>query len=240
MLPAILLAGCVGMVAAATQSGEWSENAVGFVQRVCEAGQVYLFRNDFLSTEGEVVTASTLLGNQVPPGTVVHIWDQWDETGGYLSATNLAGAGWVGDGADIELLPGTGFWLDLSSPSIAGGPWDVWFFGDVPGTANQRETTAYGRLDVDVVGFPYPAEVDLFEATAIGRHAPAHAVIHRWSAEGTGAYQSAGKRPDGVWDGPATELGPLRQAEAFWLDLSAPEVSEPALDAVESKPYAWP
>lgn len=215
-------------------------NAIGYVRLEVEAGKLYLLRNDFLASDGDVVTVGDLLDRQLPEQTVVRVWDQWAATGGYLSATNWGENGWVGAGAEIDLAPGVGFWLDLSAPAITGGPWPLTLVGEVPGANNNCDATAFDGLDFDLIGFPYPVPVDLFQATDLAVQAPVAAEIHRWDPEAADGYVSATKQADGSWQGPATSLGLLQPGEAFWIDLSHSAPDGMALHPTETKPYAWP
>jgi hypothetical protein len=215
---------------ALAQTETLSENAIGFHPLEFASGGTDLVRNDFVATGDDPVTVDSLLRIQLPPSTVVHIWDHWNDSGGYVSATNRPDTGWAGDGAEAPLSPGMGFWVDLSHPDIADGPWHVWLYGEVPGANNGRTETALRTSGVDLVGYPYPAKVNLFSATELARSAPAFTIIHRCDGTGSGEDLAATKGEEGRWEGPAVELGNLRPCEGFWIDSTG--TGEDSISAV--------
>lgn len=205
------------------QTNVLSQNAVGYVKVTVDAGDLALVRNDFVNIDGSPVTIPTLLGDQVPANSVAHVWDR---VGGSYASVTKGGRGWPA-GATNELMRGDAFFLQIPA-AAAEASYDVYLLGEVP--ADAEATVA--NIQVDAIGYPYPAAVN-WTATTLSESMAASDTLHVWD-QATQTYVSITKGGRG-WPA-AADTVVIEPGQAFWVETAA---ATPA-DWTETKPYDWP
>jgi hypothetical protein len=146
----------MGSVAYSQTTQVVSRNAVGYVKKTMQKGQIHLLNFDFLTVDGSAATASEVFGDQLPTGTRIFIWDPSAQD--YSSATEVKGfAGWLPNTNDFSQA--YGFWLQVPS-GVASNEYQVFMMGEVP----DRFTRPTGTVAVagapggalTLIGYPYP------------------------------------------------------------------------------------
>lgn len=166
-------------------------------------------------------TVADLIGDQLPSGSSVYIWDR--SLNGYVSAGKTR-SGWTGTGAANVLLRGDAIWL---VPPKDNTQRTVTFMGEVPGSYNLAETTTvYSISGADAVGYAYPVDV-LWTNTTLAQALPTGASLYTWDTVSQG-YLNFGKTRSG-W-GTANALT-IKAGQGFWVVTSTP------IDWQEVAPY---
>ena len=209
-----------------------SQNAVGYVRVTIPDGGLALLRPDFEQIDPSVpADMFNLIGDQLPDGSLAHIWDV--TTSSYVSELKGGRSGaWPNPGR--EVARGEAFWLQVPSGS-GQAEWDVYIMGEVPGTNNASESsTVTGIAGVDAVGYPFPAAVT-WSNTTLSAQLPNGSAMHIWNIA-TQSYDSFTKGGRaGDW-GPVGNAVVIEPGTAFWVDVADASV----IDWTEVKPYDWP
>lgn len=206
------------------QTNVLSQNAVGYVKKTVDQGTLALMSYDFIDLAGNPVTVASLMGDQVPVGTAVSVWDR---AGSSYVTVQKGARGWPG--TTPELMRGDGFFVQIPDNS-AESAYDIYMLGEVPGANNNADETTVPNVELDAVGYPYPAAV-LFTATTAAASAESGDAVSTWD-QANQQYATFVKGARG-WPGGALNLV-IEPGEAFWLDLDT------NIDWTEPKPYAWP
>ena len=162
-----------------------------------------------------------LIGDQLPSGSTVFIWDRLSS--GYISA-NKTRSGWAGAGATNLILRGDAVWL---VPPKDGQARTVTFMGEAPGSYNLAATTTVHNISgADAVGYSYPTDI-MWTNTSLAAQLPVGAVVFTWNLS-TQEYQSFNKTRSGWGTGASLQI---KAGQAFWVSTAVP------LDWQEVVPY---
>jgi len=96
------------------QSQTTSDNIVGYAKVTATGGELSLVALNFTPSSTSV---ADLIGDQLPAGSTLHIWDK--ANGAYNSVNKSARGGW-GAAANVVVGPTTGFWVQ----SVNSVSWD--------------------------------------------------------------------------------------------------------------------
>jgi hypothetical protein len=213
----------IASVATAQTNVVLSRNAVGYVRITAYRSNYVHIANNFLNLNAAPITVTNLIGNQVPVGSLVILWDPAAQA--YRSENRLI-TGWT-PGTN-RLTPGRGFWLTIpgSAPS---NEYQVYLMGEVPDRFTQPTATLAVVQGMNMFGHPYPVET-FFTNTALAKAGVAGDIAIFWNPIAQ-AYASENRVIIG-WL-PGTNV--LRPGQAFWYRRSGVQTNW-----VEPKPYTWP
>lgn len=203
-----------------------SRNAVGYVKVTVASNGYNLVRIDFEGL-GDDTTVSNVIGEQLPNGSFVHIWDRSLKT--YVSVQKpLRGGAW---GANV-LNRGDAFWLRVPGLVATSNEYTVFLMGEVPDTFGGGGTSSIPNLTgIDAIGYAYPAEIRWVD-TELASNAPNGAFLHVWNGSNYLSYQ---KPLRGGWPSAASNVV-LHPGQAFWYRPG----SSVTQTWTETKPYTWP
>lgn len=141
----------IGNAAIAQTNAVLSRNAVGYIRQTTVKSNFFLVTNPFFDINGAPVTVTNLIGNQVPNGTIIIMWDP--ATQGYIFEQRNAGS-WL-PGTNV-IRAGRGFWMKMATTLAHSNNYQVYLMGEVP-----DKTTAPTNTDTIMPGFnlianPYP------------------------------------------------------------------------------------
>lgn len=214
----LIIVAVVAMAASISygQTQVLSRNAVGYVRLTAATGTFNFVSHNFVNIDGAAITVTNLLGDQVPAGSIVYLWNE--ATQGYISESR-APFGWTPGTNIIER--GRGFWLKMAD-SAASNQYQIYLMGEVPDATNSDNAV----IGFNMVGYPYPVET-YWTNTDLAKNAAVGDIVYFWTGSG---YGSASLSPIG-WI-PATNM--VTPGMGFWFKSSA------AVAWDETKPYTWP
>lgn len=195
-----------------------SENAVGYVKVEAPKGTLNLISHNFDSIDGQPVTVANLLGDQVPVGSAVFIWDKNAQK--YTFENNLI-LGW-NPGTNV-LQRGLGFWLKIPDTAPSNS-YNVYLMGEVPESTNANDNTVSGLM---LAGFPYPVQI-AFTNTALAQNASIGDKLYYWKTNQQYGYVNRliiGWNPNDFV---------IEPGMGFWYQTANPQAWD------ETKPYTWP
>ena len=134
---ALAIAGlAVISTAAFAQSNQvLSRNAVGYVKVEAVRSNFHFIANSFKDINGGPVTVTNLIGNQVPIGSAVLVWDPSMQQ--YRFENKLI-TGW--NPGTNRLNTGRGFWLKIADAGPS-NTYSVFLMGEVPDSTTQPTST---------------------------------------------------------------------------------------------------
>ena len=179
------------------QSQTTSDNIVGYAKVTATGGELSLVALNFTPSSTSV---ADLIGDQLPAGSTLHIWDK--ASGAYNSVNKSARGGW--GSATIDL--GDAFWIQASGSATH----EVILSGDVNTAAVNSSTIAAG---IDATGLFFPVETT-FGATDLSGALAAGSSIHIWD-DASQSYATYNKSARGGWGAAANVVvGPTT---GFWV-----------------------
>jgi hypothetical protein len=190
----------VAFAAFAAQAQTTSANIVGYTKVSATGGQLSLVALNFTPSSTSV---ANLIGDQLPNGSTLHIWDK--ETGAYNSVTKATRGGW-GTVATIEL--GDAFWIEASGTDT----YEILLSGEV-NTAETNTVVLSGGIDA--TGYYYPVETT-WGNTDLSAALPNGSTVHFWNGS---AYSSFTKATRGGWGVGADTV--ISATEGFWIQAEA-------------------
>lgn len=213
-------------ILAEAQTQVLSRNAVGYVKITPERGKLFLGRCDFESIGGGAPAVSNLIGEQLPEGSRLYLWDR--QLLQYKILQKAARGGW-GAGGSNTIARGEAFWIKVP-PTATSNSYDVFLMGEVPDRFTAPTTTILGITGLTPLGYPYPVTV-AWTSTDISVKAPPGSRLYLWDATSQSyiVYQKAQR---GGW-GSGSNVW-LTPGVGFWLKNTG------VVDWVEAKPYTWP
>ncbi len=201
-----------------------SRNAVGYVKADALKDKFVMLTHNFKDLNGAPVTATNLIGNQVPNSSSIILWDPGAQA--YRFETRVAGA-W--DPGTNPIPPGRGFWLRIP-PSAASNTYRVYLMGEVPDKLTLPTNVATIVPGFNMVGFPYPITIPFTSSVlAINGKNTDSAIF--WDPTGQAYYFET--RVAGAWD-PGTNV--LQPGQGFWYRSTRTT----NMTWTQSKPYTWP
>ena len=197
------------------QTNVLSQNAVGYVKKTLDKGDLYLLDMDFNDIDGNVTYPQDVVGSQLPVGSRLFIWNgSGYDIEQYQAATKTTPEGWAPNTSAI--VPGVGFFVQVD----AGAPlpsYDLYLLGEVPSAATSDITLEEG---LTMTGFPYPASVS-WTSTAAAAGAVVGDRLFTWTGSGydIAQYQAATKTTPEGWSNPSAtiEIG-----QGFFFDRHGP------------------
>lgn len=207
------------------QCPDISINAVGCIKLVAEKGKFTLGRSDFESmNRSGGLTVSDMLGEQLPVGSQLYLWDRSAKM--FRIAVKPLGAGW-GSAGITRVARGEGFWIRVPE-SAASNRYPVFIMGMVPSCKTAPTTTMSG---VNMLGLPYPVQMK-WTNTDIAKTAPVNSTVYLWN-QSNQTYSAYVKSAGAGWDGAAADVI-LYPGQGFWLRNTG------TFEWAEAKPYRWP
>jgi hypothetical protein len=213
----------IASVATAQTNVVLSRNAVGYVRVDAPRSNLVLIANNFFNLGSAPITVTNLLGNQVPVGAAVLVWDSAAQV--YKSEIMLFG-GW--SPGTNQLNPGRGFWLQIP-PTAASNVYQIYMMGEVPDRFTQPTATVPVVTGLNMLGNPYPVET-FFTNTALAKSGVIGDSALFWNA--SDQVYNAELRLFAGWS-PGTNV--LRPGQAFWYRRSGTPTNW-----IQPKPYTWP
>jgi hypothetical protein len=195
MKKTVITLAVVAFVAAAAQAQTTSANLVGYTKVNAVGGELTLVALNFSggSTIGE------LLGDQVPQGTVVNLWDKDQNT--YVTDTKTR-AGFSST-STVEL--GDALWI--SAGGSAGATNVIIFSGEVLTDSTNTVTYSTG---IEATGYFYPVST-AWTDTDLSVQAPQGSVLNVWN----GSSYTTSTKTRGGWSANPT----IGVSEGFWLQV---------------------
>jgi hypothetical protein len=227
MKRAVALAMGIALVSAASfaQTNQvLSRNAVGYVRINTVRSNFHYLAHNFLNISGGPTTVTNLIGNQVPNGSAVFLWNKAAQA--YI-AENLIFSGW--SPGTNRITPGQGMWLRIA-PTGPSNNYTVFFLGEVPDRFTQPTSTVQIVQSFNMVGFPYPIDV-AFTNTELAKKAVSGDAAFFWTPQ-TQSYRPENRIFSG-WT-PGTNV--VHPGEGFWFRKN----SAGTTNWIEAKPYTWP
>lgn len=220
----VIVAGVMAAVAANAQTNQvLSRNAVGYEKVVVSTGQLVLARNDFNNLGGSPYTVTNLIGNSLPQGSSVLLWDSVGQS--YI-AENKTRSGWS-PGTNV-IRRGAGFFMSVPS-AAASNSYDVFFMGEVPDATTAPSTTVNGVTALAMYGFPYPV-AQFWTNMNIAKNAVSGDSLLLWDVSSQ-QYVAHNRTRSGWGTGTNVVINP---AQGFWFKTAATQTW------TEVKPYTWP
>lgn len=196
-----------------SQAQTTSDNIVGYAKVTATGGELSLVALNFTPSSTAV---SDLIGDQLPAGSTLHIWDK--ATGSYDSVNKSARGGW--GSATINL--GDAFWIQAAGSDSH----EIILSGDVNTAAVNSSTIAAG---IDATGLFFPVETT-FGATDLSSSLAAGSSIHIWD-DASQSYSTYNKSARGGWgSGANVVVGPTT---GFWVQSVNP------ISWDESRPFSF-
>lgn len=213
----------VGSSAFAQTTGVLSRNAVGYVRIETVRSNFHFIANNFISIDNAPITVTNLIGNQVPIGSAVLVWDPSVQQ--YRFENRLI-TGW--NPGTNRLNTGRGFWLKIAD-AAASNAYQVYLMGEVPDKTTQPTSTIPVTAGFNMLSVPYPVTVKFTNTTLAKSGAIGDAAI-LWNPVGK-AYVFENRLITG-WNPGTNTLSP---GQAFWYRKASGSTNW-----VETKPYTWP
>lgn len=213
-------------VASAQTNTVLSRNAVGYIKQDMVRSNLYLMAHQFLSIDGGPVTVTNLLGQQLPPGTFVFVYDVSNQQ--YRTEQRIGSAPWWLPGTN-RLTPGRGFWVRVPG-GAASNVYPTFLMGEVPDRTTLGTNTLAIQPGLNMVGLGYPISTH-FTNTAIGRGGAVGDFVFFYDP--VAGYRNIQRVGPG-WL-PSTNI--LKAGEGFFYRRGAAAGST---NWIEPKPYTWP
>jgi hypothetical protein len=235
MRKTLVLAGCALLVAPLTfaQNEVLSANAVGYVKKTIEPGNLALLRYDFLAIDGSpTLIGDVIAADQVGDGSRAFLWDTVNQQ---FSIENVVAGksttAW--NPGTSEIVPGISFFLQIADSAPV--PVDVVMVGEVPGSNNNSDSTSVDVVEgLTLAGFPYPVTVNWVDTT-LAQSASDGDRLFTWDAVNQ-AYlidnYVVGKSSS-AWN-PGDKV--LQPGDGFFYEKNTAGTTA----WVENKPYTWP
>lgn len=220
---AALALGLVGSAAFAQTNSVLSRNAVGYVKVDMAKSNLHFVAHNFVDINGGPVTVTNLIGNQLPLGSQVLVWNP----SGQSYVGELRGVTGWSPGTN-RLTPGRGFWVRVPSGGSISNLYSVYLMGEVPDKTTLPTSTVAVVSGLNMLGSPYPVATR-WTNTAIAKSAPLGAQLLRWDPS-LQSYVGSLKGVTG-WS-PTTNV--LYPGQGFWFRTTS------NTNWIESKPYTWP
>ena len=204
LLMTVVVLGCAAAVTAQTVT---SANTVGYTKVTASAGQLSLVALNFTPSSPLV---NDLIGDQLPAGSTLHIWDK--SAGNYSSVTyttSRAGTSWP---ATAEVNLGDSFWIEVA---LGGGTLEVVLAGEVLGS--DVDTTIGGPIDM--TGYYYPVSTT-WGSTDLSDVLPENAVLHLWTGSNYVSHVKTTSRA-GTSFSPEALAEVIDPAQGFWVEAPA-------------------
>ena len=196
-----------------SQAQTTSDNIVGYAKVTATGGELSLVALNFTPSSTAV---SDLIGDQLPAGSTLHIWDKANGT--YASVNKSARGGW--GSATINL--GDAFWIQAAGSDSH----EIILSGDVNTAAVNSSTIAAG---IDATGLFFPVETT-FGTTDLSSSLAAGSSIHIWD-DASQSYSTYNKTTRGGWGAAANVVvGPTT---GFWVQ------SVNSISWDESRPFSF-
>ena len=213
-------------VVASVAYGVTSQNAVGFVEKTIEPGELLALSIPFLNmaegSDGSWAFKDLDLAKNAPRGTKVFFWkdNAWDakdagRNGGFNNVTNV-------------LKPGEFFFIQWPKNAESAS---LIMSGEVPDDA-KIPVVVMGKKNLSAIGNPYPTEM-AFKDTDVAQKAPRGSVVYFWS-NGTWEKKDAGRN-----GGFNNVTNVLDVGEGFFFQTSSSDTYDSKEWEVE-RPYTWP
>ena len=202
-----------------------SRNAVGYIKQTTVKSNFFLVTNPFNDINGGPVTVTNLIGNQVPNGTVVMLWDPSGQE--YRFETRSAGL-WI-PGTN-RIGPGRGFWLKMATTASHSNNYQVYLMGEVPDKFTLPSNTMAVLPAFNLIANPYPVTTPYTSLVASLPPRNGDVGILWDAANQAYVFES---RSAGLWI-PGTNM--LSPGQGFWYKSS--RTSNMTLTV--TKPYTWP
>lgn len=215
----------IGNAAIAQTNAVLSRNAVGYVRVTTVKSNFLLAAHSFKSLDGAPITVTNLIGNQLPNGTAVLLWDDVNQS--YIPENRSAG-NWT-PGTNI-IDAGRAFWIKMPTTGSHSNNYQVYLMGEVPDKTTLPTNTATIRPGFNFNGNPYPVSTVFtsLPAAANGRNGDA---ILFWDTPSQ-SYVPA-NRSAGIWT-PNTNV--IVPGQGFWYRSSR----STNVTWQQVKPYTWP
>lgn len=227
MKKSIVLALGVAVLASSAfaQTQVLSRNAVGYVKIEAVRSNYHFIANNFFNLEGSTVpiTVTNLIGNQVPNGSTVLIWNPATQTYG---SESKGFAGWV-PGTN-RLNTGRGFWLKIADAGPS-NVYQVYLMGEVPDKNTQPTSTVSIVPGFNMVSMSYPITMK-FTNTTIAKSGVLGDTAIFWDAASK-TYRSESRGFAG-WSPGTNDVMP---GQGFWYRRAGGTTNW-----IEAKPYTWP
>ena len=191
-----------------------ANDIVGYAKVTATAGELTLVALNFEPTSTSI---ADLIGDQLPAGSILHIWNK--STGSYDTKNKAGRGGW--QAADINL--GDAFWIEAGGS----GSYEVILSGAVK-TVDNSTTLDEG---IDATGYFYPVETT-WGATDLAGALPAGSILHVWNGSGYTTYNKAGR---GGWN-TAAQAQTIGPAQGFWVELPSSQVGD--FSWSETRPFS--
>ena len=196
-----------------SQAQTTSDNIVGYAKVSATGGELSLVALNFTPSS---TAFSDLIGDQLPAGSTLHIWDKANGT--YASVNKSARGGW--GSATINL--GDAFWIQAAGSDSH----EIILSGDVNTAAVNSSTIAAG---IDATGLFFPVETT-FGTTDLSSSLAAGSSIHIWD-DASQSYSTYNKSARGGWGtGANVVVGPTT---GFWVQ------SVNSISWDESRPFSF-
>lgn len=215
----------VGSSAFAQTTGVLSRNAVGYIRQTTVKSNFFLLTHNFKDLNGAPVTVTNLIGNQVPNGTAVLLWDPVGQS--YRTENRSAGVWFPGTNV---LVPGVGFWMKMATTLSHSNNYQIYLMGEVPDKTTLPTNSSSFLPGLNLVANPYPITITFtgLVSTLVPRNGDSGLF---WD-EDTQTYVTE-NRSAGVWF-PGTNV--VKPGKGFWYKNSRAT----ATNWVVVKPYTWP
>jgi len=204
----------------------WS--VLGYVRVSGERGKLTLTRFDFEDMYGapDGSTVADLIGEQVPPNSLVYLWNR--SAANYTVVSRLSRGGWSGGGTN-RVARGEGFWIRVPADAPS-NHYPVYLFGAVPDRYTAPTTTIAGLSGQNLLGYPYPVPMK-WTNTDLAKKVGDSALIYLWDQTNQ-IYEIYSKSTRSGWSAAGNVV--MNPGQGFWLrDTNI-------VNWVEVKPYSWP
>lgn len=225
MKKSLVLAAGLAILATSSfaQTQVLSRNAVGYVKIDAVRSNFYFVANNFFDLNGGPVTVTNLIGNQLPLGSTVIVWDP---TAQQYRFENKIFSGWT-PGTN-RLNTGRGFWMKVADAGPS-NTYQVYLMGEVPDKNTQPTSTIPVVVGFNMVANPYPV-VTKFTNSTIAKSAVIGDSAIFWDPINKGyAFENR------IFSGWTPGTNDLIPGQAFWYRRTGT-----ATNWVEVKPYTWP
>ena len=202
--------------------------AVGYERITGERGKLTLARLDFDDMYGEPggTIASNLFGDQLPGGSMVYLWNRSRATYDIMSKPSRGGWGSAGT---TRVARGQGFWIRVPNDA-ASNTYPIYLMGALPDRYTAPVTTLPGVSNLNLLGYPYPAEIR-WTNTDLAKKAPEAAMLYLWDQTNQ-IYAIYSRSARSGWESAKDVV--LKPGEGFWFRNTG------SIDWMEVKPYTWP
>lgn len=200
-----------------------SRNAVGYVRVSVPRDNLILIANNFIPMTGTHYNATSLIGNQLPLGAQLFLWDPVEQQ---YRFENLGFLGW--SPGTNPLTPGRGFWAKVPA-SAPSNSYTVYLMGEVPDRFTMPSNTVGVYPGYNLVSWSYPTEIKFTNTALAASGVPGDSAIF-WNPNTTSYYYE--NRGFVGWVPGTNTLSP---GMGFWYKRVGN-----LTNWVQPKPYTWP